>query len=180
MLDAAAARMEQYHGDKPISKLVGRALGRIANEAIADLGLARMIHALPKSTCNEQTICWSKLRCDELAYRNRLTLFSYEQRLSRFGKRDHFNTCGSESRSDLRSEKLQLDIAAHRRAKIGQRTEQLYRTDSARPHSCDGLRLPLPSATSFSEMANVYRKGELAFVDWATESICRGRGMLPT
>ena len=31
-------------------------------------------------------------------------------------------------------------------------------------HSC---------ATSFAEMVNVYRK-ELAFVDWARESICRG------
>ena len=33
--------------------------------------------------------------------------------------------------------------------------------------------LPIPAATSFSEMANVYRK-ELSFVDWARESICRG------
>ncbi len=31
----------------------------------------------------------------------------------------------------------------------------------------------MPAATSFSEIANVYRK-ELAFVDWARESICRG------
>lgn len=37
VLDAAAARMEQYHNNKPISKLVGRALGRIANDTIADL-----------------------------------------------------------------------------------------------------------------------------------------------
>ncbi len=36
-LDAAAARMEQYHDNKPISKGVGRTLGRAAQDAIADL-----------------------------------------------------------------------------------------------------------------------------------------------
>ena len=35
------------------------------------------------------------------------------------------------------------------------------------------LAAPVPAATSFSEIANVYRK-ELAFVDWARESVCRG------
>src|SRR4051794_28126164 len=36
-LDAAAARMEQYHSNKAISKGVGRTLGRAAQDAIADL-----------------------------------------------------------------------------------------------------------------------------------------------
>jgi hypothetical protein len=35
------------------------------------------------------------------------------------------------------------------------------------------LTAPMPAATSFAEMANIYRK-ELAFADWARESICRG------
>src|SRR5262249_15836051 len=37
VLEAAAARIEQYHGNKPIPKHVGESLGRIASEAIADL-----------------------------------------------------------------------------------------------------------------------------------------------
>ena len=37
ILDAAAARMEQYHGNKPISKAVGRTLGTAVVDAIADL-----------------------------------------------------------------------------------------------------------------------------------------------
>src|SRR5262249_12643511 len=36
-LDAASARMELYHGNKPVSKSVGRTLGRAAQDTIADL-----------------------------------------------------------------------------------------------------------------------------------------------
>src|SRR5690606_34136612 len=32
--DAAAARMEQYHGNKPLHKAVGRTLGKVAVDAI--------------------------------------------------------------------------------------------------------------------------------------------------
>ena len=36
-LEAAAARMEQYHGNKPIPPSIGRCLGAVATDAIADL-----------------------------------------------------------------------------------------------------------------------------------------------
>jgi hypothetical protein len=36
-LDAAAARMEKYHGSRPVPKSVGRVLGKVAVDAIADL-----------------------------------------------------------------------------------------------------------------------------------------------
>jgi hypothetical protein len=48
-----AARMEQYHGNKPIPVMVGRALGRVANDAVADL--ERMEIRAWLSTCSGPT-----------------------------------------------------------------------------------------------------------------------------
>ena len=46
VLEAAAARIEQYHGNKPIPKHVGKLLGRIASEAIADLDRTETVSRL--------------------------------------------------------------------------------------------------------------------------------------
>jgi hypothetical protein len=171
VLDAAAARMEQYHNNKPIPKLVGRALGRIANDAIADLDRTDDPR-LAQQHLQRADELLTQLRCEGHAHRSRLTLLGYEQRLSRFGSQITTTLAAVNPEAIRRCEDLQADIAAHRRAKLGQRTEQLSRTEMA-------LRLLrwqaalTPAATSFAEMANVYRK-ELAFVDWARESICRG------
>ena len=171
VLDAAAARMEQYHENKPISQQVGRALSRIANDAIADLDRTDDPR-LAQEHLQLADELLKQFRCEDHAYRSRLTLLGYEQRLSRFGNQISTTLASLDQEAIRRCEELQADIATHRRAKIGQRTEQLSRTEMA-------LRLlrwlvaPVPAATSFSEMANVYRK-ELAFVDWARESICRG------
>ena len=171
VLDAAAARMEQYHNNKPISKLVGRALSRIANDAIADLDRTDDLRSAQEHLQRADELL-KLLRCEDYAYRSQLTLLGYEQRLSRFGNQIRTTLAGRNQEQIRQCEAFQADIAVHRRAKIGQRTEQLSRTEMA-------LRLlrwladPVPAATSFSEMINVYRK-ELAFVDWARESICRG------
>lgn len=171
VLDAAAARMEQYHNNKPISKLVGRALGRIANDAIADLDRTDDPR-LAQQHLQRADELLKQFRCDEHAYRSRLTLLGYEQRLGRFGNQITMALADLKSDSIRCSEQLQGEIAAHRRAKIGQRTDQLARTVMAL-RLLRWLDAPIPAATSFGEMANVYRK-ELAFADWARESVCRG------
>lgn len=171
VLDAAAARMEQYHNNKPISKLVGRALSRIANDAIADLDRTDDPR-LAQEHLQRADELLKQFVCEDHAYRSRLTLHGYEQRLSRFGNQITATLSGLNQEAIRRCEALQADIAAHRRAKIGQRTEQLSRTEMAL-RLLRWLAAPVPAATSFSEMANVYRK-ELALVDWARESICRG------
>jgi hypothetical protein len=163
--------MEQYHDNKPISKTVGRALSRSASDAIADLDRADD-QRLAQEHLQRADDLLKQFRCEDQAYRSRLTLLGYEQRLSRFGNQITTTLAGLNQESIRRCEELQADIAAHRRAKIGQRTEQLSRTEMAL-RLLRWLAAPVPAATSFSEMANVYRK-ELAFVDWARESICRG------
>ena len=171
VLDAAAARMEQYHNNKPISKLVGRALSRTANDAIADLDRSDDPR-LAQEHLQKADDLLKQFHCEDHAYRSRLTLLGYEQRLSRFGNQISRAIASLTQEAIRRCEDLQTEIADHRRAKIGQRTDQLSRTEMAL-RLLRWLAVPIPAATSFSEMADVYRR-ELAFVDWARESICRG------
>lgn len=171
VLDAAAARMEQYHGNKPISKAVGRTLGRIANDAIADLDRTDDPR-LAQEHLQRADELLRQFRCEEHAYRSRLTLLGYEQRLGRFGNQITAALISTNPEAIRRCDDLQAEVAAHRRAKIGQRSKQLSRTDMAL-RLLRWLSAPVPAATSFAEMANVYRR-ELAFVDWARESVCRG------
>ena len=171
VLDAAAARMEQYHNNKPISKLVGRALGRFANDAIADLDRTDDPR-LAQQHLQRADELLKQFRCDDHASRSRLTLLGYEQRLGRFGTQITATLADLKPDTIRRCEQLQAEVAAHRRAKIGQRTDQLARSEMAL-RLLRWLDVPIPAATSFGEMTNVYRK-ELAFADWARESICRG------
>lgn len=171
VLDAAAARMEQYHGNRPIPKLIGQALGRIANDAISDID-RRDDSRFAQEHLQRADELLRQFRCDDHAYRNWLTLLGYEQRLSRFGAEVHSALVAKDEESVRRCEALQAEISLHRRAKLGQRTDQVSRT-SMNLRLLRWLRTPTPAATSFSEMANVYRR-ELAFVDWARESIGRG------
>lgn len=170
-LDAAAARMEQYHRQKPISQGVGRALGRVAADAIADLDRKEDPRIAGKHLDRADELL-RQFRCEDHAHRNRLTLLGYEQRLARFGTQIEL---ALETPSDVVTEtceRLQQEVAHHRIAKLGRRVEQVSRTEMA-VRLVRWLAQPIPAATSFTEMVNAYRK-ELAFVDWARESICRG------
>lgn len=171
VVDAAAARMEQYHSNKPISKNVGRVLSRMACDAIADLDRSDDPR-LAQMHLQRADELLKQFRCEDYAFRSRLTLLGYEQRLSRFGIQITATLASLNQEGIRQCEAFQADIGCHRRAKIGQRTEQLSRTEMAL-RLLRWLAVPKPTATSFADMANVYLK-ELAFVDWARESICRG------
>ena len=169
-VEAAAARMEQYHNNKPIPKAVGRVLGRAAADAIADLDRKedpRLAVYLPRA---DELL--RQFRCDEYAYQTRLTLLGYAQRLGRFGEQVRKAITAPGEEAILSCELLQDGIGRHRMAKLATRAEQIARTKMAL-RLVRWLSSPTPTPTSLSEMVNVYRK-ELAFVDWARESICRG------
>lgn len=170
-LDAAAARIEQYHNNKPILKPVGRNLGRVAADAIADLDRKDDPRPAQQHLQRADELL-RQFRCHEFAYRNRLTLLGYEQRLSRFGEEIVSTTSAYSKESVERCETLQREIADHWLARLGRRAEQVARTDMAL-RLIRWLSQPLPTATSFPELANAYLK-EISFVDWARESICRG------
>jgi hypothetical protein len=170
-LDAAAARMEQYHGNKPVSKGLGRALSRTAQDAIADLD-RRDDPRIAQQHLQRADELLRQFRCEDHAYRSRLTLLGYEQRLARLGEQIVSAVASPGEAVTRRCEELQQEVADHRLARLGRRQEQVGRTEMA-------LRLvrwlsePMPSAPALADLASAYLK-ELAFVDWARESICRG------
>ncbi|HBH50870.1 MAG TPA: BREX-2 system phosphatase PglZ [Planctomycetaceae bacterium] len=171
VLDAAAARMEQYHDNLPIPHPVGQLLGQIANEAMADLDRAEDPRRAQQHLQRADELL-TQFRCENHAWRNRLTWLGYEQRLARLGRQISV-TLGDRNAETIRQcERLHQELATHRRAKLGQRPDQLLRAEMA-------LRLlrwldsTFPVATTLGELADDYRR-ELAFVDWARESICRG------
>jgi hypothetical protein len=170
-LDAAAARMEQYHGNKPISKGVGRTLGRAAQDAIADLD-RRDDPRIAERHLQRADEYLRQFRCDDQAHRGRLTLLGYEQRLARFGTQIESALATPGEPATHRCEELQAEIADHRLARLGRRQEQVSRAEMA-VRLIRWLAQPLPSLTAFADLASAYVK-ELAFVDWARESICRG------
>jgi len=170
-LDAASARMEQYHNNQPIPKAIGRVLGRVAADAIADLDRQEDARLSIQHLQRADELL-RQFRCEEHVHRNRLTLLSYEQRLARFGSQVEAAIGAGTEEAIRRCEELQREITNHRISKLGRKNEQIARTEMA-VRLVRWLSTPVPSPNSFSEMVNLYRK-ELAFVDWARESICRG------
>jgi len=170
-LDAAAARMEQYHGNKPVSKGVGRTLARAAQDAIADLDRPED-HRIAQHHLQLADDLLRQFRCEDHAYRNRLTLLGYEQRLARLGEQIVSAIEAPSESAIQRCEELQHHITAHRLAKVGRYQERALRTEMA-VRLVRWLSRPPLSSPAFADLASIYLK-ELAFVDWARESICRG------
>lgn len=171
ILDAAAARMEQYHGNKPIPKTVGRTLGRVAVDAIADLDR----HDDPRIAqqhLQRADELMKQFVCDEHAYRNTLSRLSFEQRLGRLG---HAIRAAVEKTSDeaIADCELRLDaISEHRLAKLGRNKDQVSKAEMA-VRLVRWLKQVSNSPPSFAEQANHYIR-EISFVDWAREPLCRG------
>lgn len=172
VLDAAAARLEQYHQNKPISKSIGQMLGTIASEAIADLDRRTDDPRIALAHLKRADELLKKFRCEEAAFRSELTLESFEQRLGRFGQQIK-NTVSDPTDDSIRKcEQFQEQLATHRLAKQPRYAEQISRTKMA-VRLVRWLKQPLLASPSFSEAATSYAK-ELAFVDWAREAIVRG------
>ncbi len=171
MLEAAAARMEQFHSNKPILPLLGRCLGFAATEAISDLDRPEDSQdALPHLQRADALI--RQFQCEPHAYRNRLTLLGFEQRLARFGAQVQATIDSPSAEAIQGCERLQAEIAEHRLAKLGRKREQISRSGMAL-RLVRWLARPVPSVRSFAEFALAYRQ-ELSYVDWARESVCRG------
>jgi len=170
-LDAAAARMEQYHDNKAVSKGVGRTLGRAAQDAIADLDRCDNPRIV-RHHLQQADELLRQLRCEDHAYRNRLTLMGYKKQLARLGEQI-LSAIEAPSESAIqRCEELQQHIVNHRLAKVGRYREMALQTEMA-VRLVRWLSRPSPSSPAFADLASTYFK-ELAFVDWARDSICRG------
>ena len=171
ILDAAAARLEQYHRNKPLSKAIGRMLGNLANDAIADLD-RRDDPRIAQSHLERSDELLKQFRCEEHSHRNQLSRSGYEQRLIRFGQQIKAAIADPSETAIVECERHQEQIADHRVGKQRRYADQVSRTEMA-VRLIRWLGQPLPETTSFGEQSSVYVK-ELAFADWARESICRG------
>ncbi len=170
-LEAAAARMEQYHSNVSISPSIGRCLGSVATDAVADLDRREDSQSVLSHLQRADALI-RQFHCEDHACRNRLTLLSFEQRLARFGAQVKV-AIGTPSEEETKGcERLQGEITEHRLAKLGRKQIQVSRTRMAL-RLVRWLARPLPTLRSFAEFALNYRQ-ELAYVDWGRESICRG------
>jgi hypothetical protein len=171
VLDAAAARLEQYHQNTTISKAIGRMLGDLANDAIADLD-RRDDPRIAQSHLEQADEFLKQFRCDEHSHRNQLSRNGYEQRLIRLGQQIKRVIADPSEAAIAECERQQEYVADHRIGKQRRYADQVSRTEMA-VRLIRWLDQPLPEATSFGEQSSVYVK-ELAFADWAREAICRG------
>lgn len=170
-LAAAAARMEQYHGNKPLPRDVGLTLGKVAVDAIADLDR----HEDPRIAQQHLQRADELLKqfiCEEYAFRSTLTRLSFEQRLGRLGHAIQAAVKRTTDETISICESHLEDIIAHRFAKLGRNKDQISRAEMA-VRLIRWLRMPLTVPASFSEHAGVYMR-EVSFVDWAREPLCRG------
>lgn len=172
VLDAAAARLEQYHHNKPISKTIGRLLGNIAVEAIVDLDRRSDDPRIAQAHLLRADELLKQFRCEKEAYRSELTLAGFEQRLDRFGEQIKLTVSHATNESIQTCEHYQEQLASHRLARQARFAEQVARTKMA-VRIARWLKQSTPSTASFSDSAAGYVK-ELAFVDWARESVVRG------
>lgn len=171
VLDAAAARLEQYHQNKTISKAIGRMLGDLANDAIADLD-RREDPRIAQSHLERADVLLEQFHCRDHSYRNGLSRKGYEQRLIRFGEHIKRAIAKPDESAIADCEHQQILVSNHRIARQRRYADQISRTEMA-VRLIRWLKQPLPEAISFADQSNVYVK-ELAFADWARESICRG------
>jgi len=184
-LDAAAARMEQYHANKPIAKNVGRTLGKVSIDAIADLDR----HDDPRVAQHHLQRADELLKqfiCHEHAYRNPLTRSSFEQRLSRLGhaiqsaikKPDSdVNAVAQHERVFTAVCEARLEeISSHRLAKLGRNKDQVSKAEMA-VRLVRWLSTTAVNLGSFAESAN-HQIREMSFVDWAREPLCRGEDVV--
>lgn len=170
-LDAAAARMEQYHGNKPIPKTVGQTLGKIAIDAIADLD-RQVDPRIAQEHLRRADELIEQFLCQDYAHRNTLSRMAFEQRLGRLGQAINAAVENVSDETIAACELRLEDIADHRLAKLGRNKDQVSKAEMA-VRLVRWLKQPASEHPSFADQSNHHIR-EMSFVDWAREPLCRG------
>ncbi len=168
----AAVRLEQFHDRKPVHAEVGRDLGEVAAQAVAELDKNPESHAFVQDNLERADALLKDFRCEEFASRNTVSLESYVQRLSLFATEIKAALAKPGAEALANCEKQQRAIAAHRFGKQAHCAEQVARAEMA-VRLIRWLQKPIPATTSFAEQAELYIR-DVSFVDMARESVCRG------
>ena len=172
LIEAAAARLEQYHQNKPVPVVIGRRLALVAADAIADLDRKNDDPRVAQAHLQRADELLKQFRCEEFAFRSDLTVAGFDQRLLRFAEQIKVMVAKPTEGTIRECQLRQAEASNHRLAKQGRRAEQIARTNMA-VRLARWLMLPVPSASSFGEVTHAY-VNEMAYVDWARESIVRG------
>ena len=169
--EAAAARMENYHPKKPISKNIGRMLSDLAIDAVSDLD-RREDPRVAQSHLDRADVLVKELGCEDFAYRSSLSRRAFEQRLVRFAKQIKVTLPNLDASAISECERLQQLVSNHRIANQKRFSDQVLRAEMA-VRLLRWLSIPKRQSTSFGAQSIDYVK-ELSFADWARESVCRG------
>ncbi|MFO7905680.1 MAG: BREX-2 system phosphatase PglZ [Planctomycetota bacterium] len=173
-LDAAAARMEKYHDNTPMTKAVGQALGRAVVDAIADLDRQDDPRIAQQHLQRADNLL-EQFFCEDHAYRNTLSRRGFQQRLQRLGGAiaAAVNNLTKDTKETTESCEFHLsEVLEHRLAKLGRNRSQVSTAEMA-VRLVRWLNNPSDVPSSFEEQADQYVR-ELSFVDWAREPLCRG------
>ena len=127
VLDAAAARMEQYHGNRAIARTVGRSLGNSATLAIADLDRDEENQAVVRKHLQRADELLHQFLCQDHAYRNQLTLLAYEQRLTKLAGAIERYLESKSPEGVKECEECLANIASHRRSRKSPRRHQILK-----------------------------------------------------
>ncbi len=171
-LEASAARMEQYHGNRPIPKMVGRLLGRTATSAILDLDHDEANQTAVRAHLQKADEFIKQFQCLPQAHRNQLTMLGYEQRLVRLAEAVARFLKSRKAEAASECEAGLVAVSDHRQARLGRRPQQVGKAAMA-VRLVRWLATETTKATSLADHANRFIE-DGAYVDWAREQLCRG------
>jgi hypothetical protein len=174
LLDAPAGRLERFHGNLPLSRALGRALGNAAAEAISDLD--RLDETRRTQDCLQRADeLLKQLGCADHVHRSTLTRWSFDRRLERLGEAVGEFLKQRSAATLLQCETRLLDVLNHRFASLNRNRDQVVRAEMS-VRLLRWLGTAFEPATSFAELASQYVR-EVSFVDWAREPLSRGEDL---
>jgi hypothetical protein len=176
-LQAAAARLERFHLNRPIEPETGRVLARAASDALDDLGRDDP-DAARSQLCRADALL-SEIQAALIAHLGRRTPLAWDGRLRRFARALAGATGIADGRGAGRTAGLgACEAALERVAEHALAGEEANRGRLERA----GLALRLArwlgtpeeaNTGSFAQLARHYRD-EIAFVDWARDRLAGG------
>lgn len=171
-LQAAAARLERFHGHQPLPPEAGRQLAKAAQEALEELAHTQDSHQGQEHIRRADDLLHA-IQAGPYAYRSRLTPRGLEQWLQQYAA--HLKEALADLNQDALAtcERLAREVAAHTLASCN--PAQLERTRMAM-RLLRWLRQRVLTGGGLRHITRRYRD-DLAFVDWAREGLAGGEDM---
>ena len=168
-LQSAAARLERFHGDRPVDPRVGRQLARAAAQVIDGLEGEGLLNEAERHLRRADELL-EQVRVEGYAHLSDLSPMGLEQRMARIGQ----------ALSGASESPVEESIAECERLSISARAHHFGARASTRLGRCRmAVRLlrwlgnEVSREGSFGDLAGVYLR-EMAYADWARDAISSG------